>query len=570
MIETLLNNRYQILQVLGKGGFGETFLAVDTHMPSARKCVIKQLKPAIQVSTIPEGLQKRFKREAAILEELGENNSQIPRLYAYFSENGDFYLVQEWIEGMTLTQKHQQQGNFSQEEVIKFLRELLPVIDYIHTHHIIHRDIKPDNIIWRESDSKPVLIDFGVMKEAVATAVAPNGKTLYSLVLGTPGFMSSEQGVGRPAYSSDLYSLGVTAIFLLTGIHPRNLETDPHTEELLWRQSIPDLHSNLAMVLDRAVRFHPRDRFASAKEMLAALQICTDKTTGATLPINRRAKLTQKKFTQTFVRPQEQTTPKPSKPLSPPRASVTSQQPLFTTPQNPKHYASKQWILGILLIGGTTVGIVTLAIQSFFWESSFSSAPSTDIKPSPTPSTEIKSSPKPLFPPNATPQPKVTQTSEPIPTPKPEPKATQTSEPPSTPKSDRIPVFSTGVSQQEIIQTLGQPTSIRKGVWGNSRAVLYKNFVPQQVDLGYIFDVNTEKLKQTEVSFAQSIELETMQKSLNGMLEGKTTASVERALEQIYYRQSRRYSFTTGNLEGTIERNDRDRIYIGVWEADFH
>lgn len=103
MTTKLLNNRYQVIQVLGAGGFGETFLADDTHLPSRRRCVIKQLKPLLDEPKTYQNIQQRFEREAAILEFLGEGSEQIPNLYAYFSENGLFYLVQEWIQGQTLT-----------------------------------------------------------------------------------------------------------------------------------------------------------------------------------------------------------------------------------------------------------------------------------------------------------------------------------------------------------------------------------------------------------------------------------------------------------------------------------
>lgn len=265
----MLNNRYEISKTLGRGGFGETFLAIDTRMPSRRQCVIKQLKPdeaTTNTAPTPDWFEKRFQREAAILEELGRNHPQIPQLYDYFSEGENFFFVQEWIEGITLSQKHQQEGNLSEGEVEKILRELLPVLDYIHGRGIIHRDIKPDNIILRASDGKPVLIDFGIVKEV--NNINVGSKTVS---LGTPGYMASEQAAGHPVRSSDLYSLGLTAIFLLTGKTPQSLTSDPNTSEILWRKDAPSLHSNLAAVIDRAVRFHPRDRFTSAQEMLTFL-----------------------------------------------------------------------------------------------------------------------------------------------------------------------------------------------------------------------------------------------------------------------------------------------------------
>ncbi|NES01367.1 MAG: protein kinase, partial [Okeania sp. SIO2F4] len=147
MNQQILNNRYRIINTLASGGFGETFLAQDTQMPSGRLCVIKQLKPIVNNPQIYQLVQERFQREAAILEELGETNNQIPRLYAYFTENGQFYLVQEWIEGETLTKKLKTEGVFNENSVRQILLSLLPVLEYVHSKRIIHRDIKPGNII---------------------------------------------------------------------------------------------------------------------------------------------------------------------------------------------------------------------------------------------------------------------------------------------------------------------------------------------------------------------------------------------------------------------------------------
>jgi serine/threonine protein kinase, bacterial len=171
-----------------------------------------------------------------------------------------------------LTQKLLRSGVMSESTVKSLLVELLPVFEYVHDRRIVHRDVKPDNIILRASDHRPILIDFGAVREAMGTVVNSQGNPTSSIVIGTPGFMPSEQAAGRPIFASDLYALGLTAIYLLTGKIPQELPTDPQTGEILWRQSAPNVSPTFASVLDRAVMSHPRDRFSNAREMLAALQ----------------------------------------------------------------------------------------------------------------------------------------------------------------------------------------------------------------------------------------------------------------------------------------------------------
>jgi serine/threonine protein kinase, bacterial len=268
----LLNNRYQIKKTLGTGGFGETFLAEDIQMPSNRSCVIKQLKPIQNNPQIYQLVQERFQREAAILEELGGKHNQIPDLYAYFQSNGLFCLVQEYIDGDTLATKVLKQGTISESIVREILVSLLQLLDYIHSRRIIHRDIKPDNIILRYQDGLPVLIDFGAVREIMGTAVNSQGNPTSTIVIGTPGYMPSEQAMGRPVFSSDLYSLSITVIYLLTGKHPEELETDSRTGEIIWYHHAFNVSPTLKSVVDKAISYHPRERFATAKEMLDALQ----------------------------------------------------------------------------------------------------------------------------------------------------------------------------------------------------------------------------------------------------------------------------------------------------------
>ncbi len=350
----LLNNRYRIIQTLGSGGFGDTFLAEDTQMPSRRRCVIKQLKPINNNPQVYQLVQERFQREAAILEELGDGSNQIPRLYAYFSENvqsenGQFYLVQEYIEGQTLNAKIQTQGAMSEDIVINILINILPVLDYVHRKGIVHRDIKPDNIIIRDADNKPVLIDFGAVKETIGTVFTPSGNSTRSIVIGTPGFMPSEQSVGRPMFASDIYSLGMTAIYLLTGKLPQEIPSDPATGAILWRQYASNMTPSVAMLLEKTIQFAPQQRFSNAREMLAALQ------TGSSA------------FIPTVVTTPPNLTQQNTVPISPANYQQNYQQPhnpakaIANSPQVSNSSNGRGIIFGLLIGAGLIVSAVIIA-----------------------------------------------------------------------------------------------------------------------------------------------------------------------------------------------------------------
>ncbi len=272
MMSNLLDNRYRITSVLSSGGFGETYLAEDTKMPSNRRCVIKQLKPVADNPQMYDLLKQRFHREAVVLETLGEESRYIPKLYANFVENGLFYLVQEWIDGLTLTETIERNGKWNEDAVRYLMSSILQTLIYVHERGIIHRDIKPDNIILRSGE--PVLIDFGAVKETLnVSTIRSSAQQAHSIVIGTPGFMASEQAAGRPFFASDLYSLALTAIFALTGKYPQELGTDHLTGEVLWQNQVTGISADLKTIFAKSLQFDPRDRYSSAREMLNALQV---------------------------------------------------------------------------------------------------------------------------------------------------------------------------------------------------------------------------------------------------------------------------------------------------------
>ena len=417
MVTSLLNNRYQIIETLGRGGFGETFLAKDTHMPSARKCVIKHLKPVLESPEIPQWLRDRFQREATILEELGENHPQIPNLYAYFSEGDDFYLVQEWVPGLTLSQAQEKRGNFSSTAVEELLLGILPILEFVHRRRIIHRDIKPDNIILRQSDGQPILIDFGIIKETMGTLVNPDGRSAYSVAIGTPGYMAPEQAAGRPVFSSDLYSLGLTAIFLLTGKSPQYLNSDSRTGEILWQAEAPYVSPSLAAVLNQAIRYHPRERFQSAQEMRQGLLGTVQRHESVSPRPNIPPRTTQRTAPTLVVGGQ-------------PRYSTDTGVTTGTDSQNFTEYeeedASTSPILTWFVMPLIFLLVIVGGVVAGFWVASQrrSAPPVIEVTPSPAPTLPSIESTPDLF---STPEP--TPRRSPSPTPSPSPSATPTPEP---------------------------------------------------------------------------------------------------------------------------------------------
>ncbi|MFN6502236.1 MAG: protein kinase domain-containing protein [Nostoc sp. DedQUE01] len=270
MLGQLLDGRYQVLQVLGGGGFGQTYIAQDTHRPGLPKCVVKHLKPVTRSLEFLETARRLFTSEAETLEQLGTHD-QIPRLLAYFEHNQEFFLVQDFIEGHTLKAELPPNASWTEDRVIQLLQQILCILQFIHSHNVIHRDIKPDNIIRRQQDGKLVLIDFGAVKQMETQLLTVSGHTRASIIIGTPGYMSTEQGQGKPRPNSDIYSLGIIAIQALTGLHPINFEEDPDTGEISW-QHHAKVSYELASVLSKMVLHHFKQRYQSAAEVLRVLE----------------------------------------------------------------------------------------------------------------------------------------------------------------------------------------------------------------------------------------------------------------------------------------------------------
>ncbi len=287
----ILQGHYRILKKVGQGSFGKTFLAVDEQHPQKLPCILKQ----ISFSTLdPESYQttaRLFRREVMGLSQLGQH-PQIPVLLANFQYNQNLYLVQEYIQGLTLKQELEQQGFFKEEQIWQLLRELLPILQFIHQHQIIHRDIKPENIIRRTFPAinyqklphllgenqavkklgkvgEIVLIDFGVAKLLTGTGLIRTGT-----VIGSPEYMAPEQTRGKALPASDLFSLGVTCIHLLTDVAPWDM-FDVINDCWRWRDFLPrgsSVSQSIGNILDKLLQNSVTQRYQTAEEVLEVLE----------------------------------------------------------------------------------------------------------------------------------------------------------------------------------------------------------------------------------------------------------------------------------------------------------
>lgn len=263
----LLKERYRAIKPIGQGGFGKTFLGVDQDKPSKPPCVIKLFYPSSQGTDSTGKAIELFNQEAERLEILGKH-PQIPELLAHFEQESKLYLIQEYIDGQNLVQELQDEGVISETQIRELLIGLLPVLQFIHENNVIHRDIKPENIIKRRISplltiEKYVLVDFGAARCATGTALLKTGTTI-----GDVRYMADEQLQGKATFTSDIYSLGLTCLHLLTHVAPWDL-FDSSEGEWVWRDYLTTpISEDLGAVLDKMVQKATKRRFQSAVEVV--------------------------------------------------------------------------------------------------------------------------------------------------------------------------------------------------------------------------------------------------------------------------------------------------------------
>lgn len=268
-----LNKRYRIVRVLGAGGFGRTYLAEDTSRFD-EKCVLKEYNPNVEGTYALEKSKELFEREAQILYKI--EHPRIPKFQATFEQGKRLFLAQDYVEGKTyktlLEERVKENKQFTPAEVVQFLQQMLPVLEHTHSKGIIHRDISPDNIICRQSDRLPVLIDFGAVKELGTTQLRESGKSIQGTHVGKHGYSPPEQlQTGKVYPNSDLYSLAATAVVLMTGHKPEELLNE-QTMAWRWHQWVPTLELWLAQLLNKMLSPKPDNRYQSAAEVAQELR----------------------------------------------------------------------------------------------------------------------------------------------------------------------------------------------------------------------------------------------------------------------------------------------------------
>ena len=262
---SIIVNRYEIVKALGKGSFGSTYLSRDLQRPGKPYCVVKRLTPSSKDPKFLRIVQRLFKTEAKILEKVGKHD-QIPQLLAYIEEDEQFFLIQEYVEGKTLMKELRNKEKYTEREVLSLIEQVMNILSFIEKYNLIHRDIKPDNIIRRQEDNSIVLIDFGAVKQISDYRKKQETKTV---IIGNESYAAPEQLAGQPVMGSDIYSTGILAIHCLTGVFPGKFNKDKKGE-LIWNPSDYVSHPT-ASIINKMCHYHFNDRYQNASEVLKDL-----------------------------------------------------------------------------------------------------------------------------------------------------------------------------------------------------------------------------------------------------------------------------------------------------------
>jgi serine/threonine-protein kinase len=566
--KVLQDGKYTLDSVLGQGGFGITFKA--THHYLKQTMVIKTLNPANRGTPEFPKMERMFYDEGRRLAQCVHPN--IVRVSDFFIEDGVPYLVMDYIPGKTLEAIVFPNYPLSEATAIHYIRQIGAALEVVHRNGLLHRDVKPQNIMLREGTDQVILIDFGIAREFKTDTT----QTHTSIV--TVGYAPIEQYMtqAKRTPATDVYGLAATLYSLLTAQVPIASilrERQPMPEP---RQLRPDLSAAVNQAVMRGMAIDPQYRPASVAAWLSLLPTLT-----RSVAVSQPQPIPPATATTVAVSPRHPAPVRPA-PVSPPAPLQTPTPPRTIPVQRRSDWG---W-LG--LVGLIAVCTISLAAIWSVWQRS--QQVTLDPEPAPTETSEAIDpvpEPEPIETPVPEPTPSEPLPEEtPTPAPEPEPLPPIASPEPTTPEPASpspepeesapspdgprrsVPGIPTGTSESAVQELLGPPDRQRDGYWRNTETVLYR--LSDQVDLGYIYDRDTRRVRQTEVTFAQATNPLVMRVALNGMLGGQLTTEIEENLEAVRDRSRDRYTFRLGAVEGVIERNQRNRIYIAVWEEDLH
>ncbi len=545
--QSLQGGKYTLDEELGRGGFGITFKA--THHFLGQLVVVKTLNEALRHEPDYADYQRKFQDEARRLALCVHPN--IVRVSDFFIEADQAYMVMDYIPGPNLEALVFPDKPLPEAIAVHYARQIGSALKVVHQNGLLHRDVKPQNIILRQNTQEVVLIDFGIAREFTP------GSTQTHTSLISAGYAPIEQYLSQEKRTpaTDVYGLAATLYALLTARVPvasilRDRQPAPDPRDLR-----PDLSAAVNQAVIRGMAIDVRHRPASMDAWLALLPQTTEATPHSTPSVQP----TQTAAT-VAVAPQRS----PQKPRSPVTRGAIEPSPTASIPSSSTRRALP------LLLGVVALTMLSTALIAIFHRPQTPTepvaeqpSPSPSVAP-PSPSIAVSPEPQPSVTPSPSPKPPETPVVERSPAPAVQP--TTATRP--TGEVPRIPGFPVGTSEGEVEAALGKPTQTNKGVWKNTRTALYE-LVPNEVTLAYIYDRKSGNIRQTEASFAQSVETLQMKVALNNMTGGQAADALDK-LEQVKQRQRNEYAFTAGNLKGVIQRNESDRIYIGVWDADLH
>ena len=564
--KTLQEDKYSLEQILGEGGFGVTFKAVHHYL--GQRVVIKTLNPASQKSLNFEDLQRQFQNEARRLAQCIHPN--IVRVSDFFVEDDLPYMVMDFIDGQTLEAMVFPGNPLAEAKAVHYIRQVGEALKVVHRKGLLHRDIKPQNIMLRRGACDVVLIDFGIAREFTPGQV----QTHTNLI--TTGYAPIEQYLvqERRTSATDVYGLAATLYALLTAHVPL-------AAILRDRQQLPtprDLNPQISPQINHAVlqgmAIEARHRPATVDEWLTLLPGRTD----AVMPDRPKVAFSSPKTAATVaVAPRQPTSTFPT----PSKKSAQTQGPRASRSPRDSH---PPWLLwgGMVSLAVVFGAIAALGLQ-FFQTPPQGTQPEVATANPPEPAIP---EPAKLDNPEAIPE-VVTATSTNNPSAEDTSTATDHAAATDNPSADNpsadnedqtaqpthaalaIPGFPVRTSETTIQQWLGEPTKTSTGYWPNTRSAQY-DIVPDEITLAYQYDQTSGRVRQTEASFAQSVSLKLIQITFNGMLDESAPTVIKNQLAAVQSRQLNRYTFTHGSLEGVIKRNQYDRIYIGIWEEDLH